>query len=90
MTSLNKFRAAQDSFLATKENELQVKIKGKGAVYGKAQGSGKDQDSWEDWKADKGKGEDMDKGENKKGDADASGDCVHLILRLPRLTFGAR
>ena len=57
-----------------KENDFQVKVKGKGAVYRKAHGSGKDQDVWEGWKVDKGKGEDKDKGENKKGDADTSRD----------------
>ena len=60
--------------MVQRENEFQVKITGKGAVYGGAQGSEKDQDSWEGWKADKGKGEDEDKGENKRGDANTSGD----------------
>ena len=63
-----------EDLMVQRENELQVKIKGKGTAYGKDQGSWKDQDSWEGWKADKGKGEDKDKGENKKGDANASGD----------------
>ena len=67
-----------EDLMVQRENELQVKIKGKGTAvvpyYGKDQGSWKGQDSWKGWKGDKGKGKDKDKGKNKKGDGKASGE----------------
>ena len=58
--------------MVQRENEFQVKIKSKGAAYGKDQGSRKGQDAWKGWKADKGEGKDKDKRKDKRGDANTS------------------
>ena len=60
--------------MVQRKNEFQVKVKRKGAAYGRDQGSWKGQDSWRGWKADKGEGKDKNKRKGKKGDADTSGD----------------